>query len=88
MSNLKNCPDCGRKVSIKAASCPSCGRVELTETLATSNVEKGLIILFGFFVIVGILNSLATTPTPLESQFADFAEQAKLRSSRIGGSIG
>lgn len=77
MSNLKNCPDCGHKVSLKAASCPKCGRTNPGGVRANYLAAQALVVIFGVLMIGGMLQGLATQPGPLESQFSDLSQSAK-----------
>ena len=77
MSNLTSCLDCGHKVSEKAASCPKCGRVDPSGAPAGSLIAKASLVICGFLVILGMLNNLATTPGPVESQFQGLTDAAE-----------
>lgn len=59
MSNLIKCSDCGKKISIKAQSCPNCGAptqpsIDKTE----ADLERGKKIFYYIIATLTIVNSL------------------------------
>lgn len=53
MSKLKSCPDCRHKVSLKAQSCPNCGRINNGSYNQAINafIWRFFLVIFLLFVI-------------------------------------
>ena len=54
MAKLKPCPDCGHQVSMKAYTCPSCGRV-LKPGMIRRTIRATFYLLAIFYAIVAII---------------------------------
>jgi len=55
MAKLKPCPDCGHQVSMKAYTCPSCGRV-LKPGMIRRTIRATFYLLAIFYAIVAIIS--------------------------------
>lgn len=73
MSKLKPCPDCGHKISSKAASCPNCGRPLSASAPMAYRAAQSLVIIVASLMVVGVLYGLATQPGALSKRF-DYLE--------------
>ena len=87
---LINCPECGKEVSDKAGSCPSCGcplgttatetKVEIQAPKNNANIKRFLPLIIGvvIVVIIGIVvyNLMVVQPKKLEAQNKSTYEEA------------
>lgn len=63
---LKKCKECAGEVSTKAAACPSCGAVQKKR----HRLLGAVVAVLGFFLLVGMIGSLSSGPSPSDKQVA------------------
>jgi RNA polymerase subunit RPABC4/transcription elongation factor Spt4 len=71
---LINCPDCKAEVSSEASVCPRCGYpIEAVLIEATGKRWKGMQLIFGFMIFIGIIGAAVGIFSSGSSGFVLFA---------------